>query len=128
VSCSVFALRGSVLQYAAVCCSALKCDAVCCSVLQFVAHSNRRDAQAMHGSSQVVCDVCFVSVAVYCRVLHCVVLCCSRSSHVVPWHVAYISLGYRLFFWCSVFSFDVNFFEASFLWLMSNCRSNCTFR
>jgi len=124
----VFEVRCSVLKYAAVRCSALKCDAGCCSVLQFVAHCNRRDVQAMHGSSQVVCDVYFIFVAVYCRVLHCVVLFCSGSSQVVPWHVAYIFLVVAYFFWCSVFSFDVIFFEASFLWIMSNCRSNCTFR
>jgi len=68
-----------VLQYAAVCCSALQCVAVCCTV----AKKGRR----LYGAHCVVfcCSVlqcvavcCSVlqCAAVYCKVLQCVAVCC----------------------------------------------------
>jgi len=58
--CAVFAVRGGVLRFVAVCCGALRCVAMCCSVLQCVA---------------VCCSVC--------RVLQCVTVCCVRVAAAV---------------------------------------------
>jgi len=74
----------ALLQCIAVCCSVLKyiseccipsthhscvlqhcCNVLCCSVLQYVAYSSN--------AAPVCCSV----VAMYCNVLHCVVVCCS---------------------------------------------------
>jgi len=72
-------VRGDcVLQYAAVCCSVLKCVAVCCSVLQCVAVccSERvrtyRLPIAAHAAS-----AWWLWVVVCCSILQCVAVCCS---------------------------------------------------
>jgi len=72
------------LQYAAVCCSVLRCVVVCCSVLQFKLAASlcllfrRRCVAVCCGVLQCVAVCCSV-VAMCCNVLQCVASRCSSN-------------------------------------------------